>query len=242
MRCDYAYDDGAYVLGALSPGERAAYERHLATCSFCREAVAEIAVLPGLLGRLDPADFADLAVPAAENSRLPRVITAATTERRRSRRTNRWRYAGTLAAAAALALVVGFGADALSGAGSNGTTPVAGGTQSSSSGPPVSLSEMKPVADTVPIAASVGLTAREYGTSVFMECAYEAPGGKEGKKLLFRLVAKGTDGTDEQLGSWWAGPGDKLDFTGLTHYTGDELDRLELIRSDNTQLLTYTVD
>lgn len=239
MRCDYAYDDGAYVLGALSPGERAAYERHLATCSFCREAVAEIAVLPGLLGRLDPADFADLAVPAAENTRLPRVITAATTERRRSRRTNRWRYAGTLAAAAALALVVGLGANALGGAG--GTTPVAGGSPSSSSEPPPALSEMKPVADTVPIAASVGLTTRDYGTSVFMECAYEAPGGKEGKKLLFRLVAKGTDGTDEQLGSWWAGPGDKLDFTGLTHYTGDELDRLELIRSDNTQLLTYTV-
>jgi hypothetical protein len=74
-----------------------------------------------------------------------------------------------------------------------------------------------------------------------MECAYEAT-GKEGKKLLFRLVAKGTDGGQEQLGSWWAGPGDKLDFTGLTHYTGDELDRLELIRSDDTLLLTHVID
>ena len=57
MRCEHEHDDGAYVLGALSPAERAQYERHLATCSFCREAVAEIAVLPGLLGRLDPSDF-----------------------------------------------------------------------------------------------------------------------------------------------------------------------------------------
>ncbi len=39
MRCEHEHDDGAYVLGALSPAERTAYERHLATCSFCREAV-----------------------------------------------------------------------------------------------------------------------------------------------------------------------------------------------------------
>src|SRR5262245_49866304 len=63
MSCEHEHDDGAYVLGALSPAERAAYERHLSTCSFCREAVADIAVLPGLLGRLDPADFAKLLDP-----------------------------------------------------------------------------------------------------------------------------------------------------------------------------------
>ncbi|WP_233606455.1 zf-HC2 domain-containing protein [Micromonospora sp. Llam0] len=37
MRCDYAHDDGAYVLGALSPAERAAYEHHLAGCPSCRQ-------------------------------------------------------------------------------------------------------------------------------------------------------------------------------------------------------------
>ena len=239
MRCDYAYDDGAYVLGALSPGERAAYERHLSTCPFCREAVAEIAVLPGLLGRLDPADFAELAVPA-ERSRLPRVITAATTERRRTRRTSRWRYAGTLAAAAALAVVVGFGADALRGTGTGTPTPpVAAGTPSVGAQPP-SLEEMKPVAETVPVSAAVGLTTREYGTAIVMECAYE-PTGKEGKAILFRLIARGADGTQDQIGSWWAAPGDKVELTGLTHYTGDELDKLELIRSDDTSLLTYVI-
>ena len=76
MRCEHEHDDGAYVLGALSPAERAAYERHLATCSFCREAVADIAVLPGLLGRLDPADFAKLLDPTLSSPSPPPSTSA----------------------------------------------------------------------------------------------------------------------------------------------------------------------
>ena len=51
MRCEHEHDDGAYVLGALSPAERVAYERHLATCSFCREAIADIAAEANALVR-----------------------------------------------------------------------------------------------------------------------------------------------------------------------------------------------
>ena len=32
MSCPFAHDDAAYVLGALSPGERLEFERHLAGC------------------------------------------------------------------------------------------------------------------------------------------------------------------------------------------------------------------
>ena len=72
-RCEFAYDDGAYVLGALAPAERAAYERHLAGCASCREAVAEIAVLPGLLGRLDPAGLEQFLPPPAP-PRVPALL------------------------------------------------------------------------------------------------------------------------------------------------------------------------
>jgi anti-sigma factor RsiW len=46
MTCLYPFDDGPYVLGALSPTERAEYERHLAGCQTCRGSVAALAVLP----------------------------------------------------------------------------------------------------------------------------------------------------------------------------------------------------
>src|SRR5258705_1151616 len=55
MRCEHLHDSAVYVLGALSPPEREAYERHLVDCADCRAEVAEFADLPGLLGRLDPA-------------------------------------------------------------------------------------------------------------------------------------------------------------------------------------------
>lgn len=53
MRCPQTLEVGAYVLGALVPAERDAFERHLGECAICREEVADLAVLPGLLGRID---------------------------------------------------------------------------------------------------------------------------------------------------------------------------------------------
>ena len=48
----FEHEDAAYVLGALSHEDRLAYEEHLRTCARCSAAVAELAVLPGLLARL----------------------------------------------------------------------------------------------------------------------------------------------------------------------------------------------
>ena len=55
MSCDFAHQDGAYVLGALSSSERMAFEHHLATCPECARAVRRLAGLPGLLARTVPA-------------------------------------------------------------------------------------------------------------------------------------------------------------------------------------------
>jgi anti-sigma factor RsiW len=46
---------GVYVLGAISPADRAMVERHLATCPRCRDEVAELAGIPALLRRVPAA-------------------------------------------------------------------------------------------------------------------------------------------------------------------------------------------
>lgn len=223
-RCEFAHDDGAYVLGSLAPAERAGYERHLAGCAACREAVAEIAVLPGLLGRLDPAGLEQFLPVASEHSRLPGLLDTAGEQRRRERSRSRRRYALTALAAAALAVLAGVGVGLLRPA-----APPA---------PTAALTAMRPIAGPVPLHAEIGLTDRKWGTEVTLHCGYDQRAGHR-EAYTFRLVAHGPDGATEQIGTWLAAPGDDLRMTSATHFTRRELVSLELLRADNTPILAY---
>jgi anti-sigma-K factor RskA len=233
MRCDHEHDDGAYVLGALSPAERAAYERHLATCSFCREAVADIAVLPGLLGRLDPADFEkllapDLPPPRTRRTSMPDLVMAAQSTRREERRRGRWRVLGSALAAACLALVVGIGAVFWMGRDGTPATSVPGPTVA-----------MTPANERVPVSAQINLAGAAGGTKVDLVCFYD--GDKQSQPYTIRLMAYGPDEESEQLGSWTAAPGKEVKMSGLTHFTAGTLSRLALVRTDDRTLLSYNV-
>lgn len=229
MSCEYAHEDGAYVLGALPPAERAVYERHLASCPACREAVGEIAVLPGLLGRLDPAGLEQIVESPVAESRVPALLSAARAARRRERLVRRWRYAGTALAAACLALLVGLGIGG-----------VGGGTGESGTDFRVRTVTMQPVRGAVPVSAEIALNGTTWGTEVRMRCAY-AKTGDHVKAYTFRLVAYGPDGATEQVGSWKAAPGDDVTFTGATRFSATDLVRLELTRYDGSPLLAYDV-
>jgi Putative zinc-finger len=229
MRCDYAYDSGAYVLGALSPGERAGYERHLAECPVCREAVGEVAVLPGLLGRLDPAGLEQIASAPPSESRMPQLLAAVSDVRRKERVTRRWRATGSFLAAACLALFVGFGAGILRDSGA-AVDPV----------PRVELASMQSLAADVAVTAEIGLTTTKSGTEVTMHCKYKTELGG-GKTYTYRLYAYDSEGEKEQIGSWAVMPGADITFTGMTNLSADHLDKIVLTRKDGTPLLEYRV-
>lgn len=238
MSCEYAHDDGAYVLGALSPAERAAYERHLVGCAGCRAAVAGLAVLPGLLGRLDAAAAEEIPVrPGVAPSRLAAVLTATAAARRRERRRNHRRMTGAVLAAACAALVLGAGLGSLH----------AGGPGSSRDGvpgetpPAVAMAAMRPVSAARQVTAEVGLVGTAVGTEVTLRCTYAATGDGYADAWTLRLVAYGPDGATEQVGSWVAAPGDEVTFTGITRFVGPDLVRLRLVKGDGAALLDYEV-
>ncbi|MFI9641299.1 zf-HC2 domain-containing protein [Micromonospora sp. NPDC051925] len=230
-RCEFAHDDGAYVLGALAPADRAAYERHLAGCAPCRQAVAEVAVLPGLLGRLDPTTLEEFLPPPPEISRAPELIATARDRRRRDRTRNRRRYAVTALVAAVFALVLGFG-----GASALRPAPTPAPTTQA-----VRMVSMAPVSAKTPaVHAEIGLSGTKWGTEVVMHCGYDAT-VDYGKAYTFRLVAHGPDDATEQIASWLAAPGDDVNLRGATRFTDSELVRLELVRADGTLVLSYDV-
>lgn len=238
MRCEHARDDAVYVLGALCPSERTTFERHMAECASCRDSVAEFAVLPGLLARLDPVTAervvldvaADREAPDvdAEPSRLQRLFGAAASVRRRDRR--RRRTVNAVLAAACVAALVGLGAVL---AIRPGTAPIPRG--------PVALASMEPARESSGnITAEVGLTPVAGGTFVRLHCVYSANSDHRAS-YGFQLVAYGTDGRSEQVMSWRAGPGDALSVDGMTRLTPEQLDRVELQQSDGDPVLVYVV-
>jgi hypothetical protein len=222
MSCPHARSDGAYVLGALSPSERTAYETHLAGCGECASAVARLAPVPGLLGRVDPAA---LHPGTPGPTRLPELLQKVAQQRRRRVRVGRLRLAAAALAAAALTVT---GTAVWSELGLDG------------SGARTHMVAMEPVAAVVPVAAQVATRPAAGGTEVRMACQYPAV-AYEVPANTFRLVAVGPGGVVEQLGSWSAEPGDEVTMTGLTRFTGAELRRIELHNSSGDVLLAYEV-
>jgi predicted lipoprotein with Yx(FWY)xxD motif len=93
---------GVYLTGAITPADRAAVVRHLATCADCQHELSDLAVLPGLLRRPSAREAASgaSAGPEAGETLLGRMLGSVARRRRR----RRWLLAAvaiTLAAAAA---------------------------------------------------------------------------------------------------------------------------------------------
>jgi hypothetical protein len=224
MRCDEIVEAGAYVLGALAPGERAAYERHLATCAACREEVAQLAGLPGLLGRLDPDTALAVGRPvAAPPELMDKVLAGARGERMRILRQRRWQAAIVTAAAACLALLAGIGVYAVD--------------QNRTETPSV-IAAMKPAESDIPVTAVIGLSPAKGGTDITMVCFYAQSSVYHGQWTV-DLMVYSRSGAIEQVPGWTVSQGESAQVLEHMKTPLDQITRIELRRS-NVVLLYYS--
>lgn len=215
---DLAGWDAAYVLGSLSTAERREFEEHLADCARCRDAVAELSALPGLLGRIDrERAFALLegesrAVSAPPADLVERIV--ARDARRRGRRRTVI-VAGIAAAAAVVATVTGIQL----------LTPPA-------------IAEAVTFRQVVasPLTADAELTEVGWGTRIDLDCRYAA--GVSGGPWTYTMWVVDDRGAEEQVSSWNATSGSTVHVTAATATDRDAIDSIEIRAADGTALLS----
>lgn len=221
----FRHDDAAYVLGALPPDERDAFEQHLLTCADCRARVAEVDRMPALLSGLDAADFAEIVdVDLADLDLLPTepvpdtLLPALLRLARREQQRRRW-LVGSLAAVAAacvLALVVAV-------------------WPSSTSSPP--RRDFVAVAQS-PVLASATLTGRAWGTQIDVHCHYV--NDQVYRAWRYDLVAYDRQGKRYRLGDWRLPPDSDIDYQAGTSLLPAQIAKLEITLPDGTPLLKLT--
>ena len=224
MTCPHAHEDGSYVLGALSPGERLEFEQHLDGCAECTRSVRELAGLPGLLGRVDAHLLEQPPVAEPLPATLLPTLSAAV---RRGRRRRVLTVAG-LGTAAALVAVVTI----TQVADDDGRAPTAGSSTSASPAPspePVAARTMSPVGD-VPVQAQVSLEGVTWGTRLGLVCTYEpeSVGYELPASVDYTLFVRTRDGRAEQVGSWRSVGGRTMHLTGGTAATPDDIESVEV--------------
>lgn len=206
--------DAAYVLGALSPQERSRYERHLAECPACREAVASLAGMPGLLVTASaPREPVEPPPPTL----LPALLS---TVRRRRRRSRTAFGATVLAAAASLIAVLVL---------------VLSPAEPERPARPTRTAMTQTVPG--PLSAEAALTTAPWGTRIDVTCRYEEKSGWQEKPRLYTLQVTDRAGHKDQIASWDAIPGQASTIDGLTPMHRSEIASIEINTASGTPIL-----
>lgn len=229
---DFAHADAAYVLGALTPMERRAFEEHLRDCAPCSRSVRDLAGIPPLLSQLDRAMFepSEDALPLPDTL-LPGLLRQVH-EARRRRLT--WSLAGT--AAALLLGAVGVGIWTAG----DGTAPgEAGSVQVPSADAPL---QMRQVGQRE-LAASLALEQVPWGTRLELVCTYD--GGHDPyagtETPSYSLVVHTRDGRSEQVATWQAVPGRSVEVPAATAAGRDEISSVDVRTLDGRLVLKADV-
>lgn len=213
MTCPAAVSLGAYVLGALDPAERADVDRHVATCTVCRDELASLAGVPGLLSRLTPEEAA-AGPPAPSDVMLESLLRRVAAERTARRR----RWLAAVAAVAVLLAGIGTGVAVTRGGSSPSAARVVT-AQDVSSG----------------VHMRVTLTRRPSGTALRLTLT----GVRAEERCRLRVVA--ADGTSEVAASWEATYQGAAEVTGWTAYPVGSVRELVVETTNGTRLVSTRV-
>ena len=205
---------GAYVLGALDPRERADMDAHLSGCEACREELAGLAAMPGLLGRVRLEDVVD-APPSPSHAKLDRLLGRVRAARRRRRR--RLVVAGATAAVLAAAITGAL------------LTQIDGGR------PADQVTAVTAANPRTGVTARLELRPVAWGTEIRVRMRGVPPGTR------CRMVAVARDGTREVAGHWRASYEGAADVRAATAISRDQLRAISVVTAAGRPLVRAPV-
>lgn len=208
--------DAAYVLGALTPADEAAYEEHLLTCDECSAAVASLRQVASKLALVPDARALATLDPSPQPDLLPGLARAV----RRDRRRNRFRMAGVIAGVAAGAAAIG--------------AVVA-----------VPLTREEPEGDYVVLTQTVAskLTAdarlieERWGTTIEISCRYDDLATPSERARGYELFVTDRAGKSTLIASWTASPGTTVKPSATTKLHRSEIAALDIRSSETGRIL-----
>jgi hypothetical protein len=220
MTDPFTHDAASYVLGALAPEERRAFEEHVAGCEACTAEVRDFAGLPGLLSRL-PAD--EVLSEPEDQPEPPSLLIPLLQRARAERRARRWRAVLAGAAAACLAAVGGaVVVDVVD--------------------RPPAQQQVTPLAfvratEGIPVSAEATLTDVPGGTRIDMTCRYTGTIDGREREYVLQMVPK-AGGEARQLGSWPVLSTEDYRVTVVAPLPRDQIGRFEVTNATGKLLLT----
>ena len=219
---DVCHNDAAYVLGALSPVDRQAYELHLRDCPDCRACVQRLAGMPGLLA-LTTAEAVEGPGPQVPPTLLPGLIARVGADRRR----RRWLIGGALAAS--MAIVATLVSLLVLRAPTPAATTAAATTAAAE---PLSMTQVLPG----PMTASVELDAKKWGTAITVDCKYAE---YVDTSVSYDLAVIDIDGHVSQAGTWRAVAGASMRVATATSVPREHIAAVE-VRLPNGRTILRT--
>jgi hypothetical protein len=223
---EFAQWDASYVIGALTPGDRRAYEAHLEECERCRVAVGELASMPGLLARArqEVETWDGQEEMAGPPANLVDLVTERRARRARGIRKRVILAASSVAAVVALAIAVPAFLT------SDGVPA------------PAEVVAMAPVGDST-MTVSLGLTPVAWGTRISITCDYPAGETWSGVYGPWSYSLELTDvaGVTSQVSSWKAVAGKTIHLEAATAIPLDRIVSVRVLSSGGATVMSGTV-